>query len=216
MAVIQTSDLSVHLDSVVLNSFNIVLNVLQLSAELFDLLTFTVCFLTMLVGMHTLFAKNVFGLAKLVIKAFAHAVFLIEAALDIVELVLAVVDFTTGLVDAKTGLALVTGSVIGKHTEAVFGVADLFLNATNISVLYIFQVAKLLAERGNHYVSVANSCAGRARAASRAAVLNGASKTAARRSSLEACALAGAALNLRASLSTAPGALVGSNMPEAV
>lgn len=74
-----------HLTSVVLNSFNVVHNVLKSCSKLVDFVALANGGLTSLVGFHTLFTKAVLRLTKFVIKAGIHVALLVEAALDIIQ-----------------------------------------------------------------------------------------------------------------------------------
>lgn len=156
------SDLTARSGSVVLNGLNFSVKCREPGTVLINLDLFAVGFLSQLVGLHALVAKQVLRLGEVLADSLVAAVLLIGQASQLFELLLAVADLFALLVDVEAGLALVSGFVVGQHAVAILCVEYVVLSGTHVTVVVGAQLAELVTKLADLAITVVVARAGHA------------------------------------------------------
>ena len=71
------------------------------------------------------------------------------------ELVLSIVEFGTLVFEVVAGVNFVSAFIVAEHAEAIFGSANFFGDATEVTMWLLLESAELLTEVGNLQISIA-------------------------------------------------------------
>lgn len=148
---LEVVDFSPHLSSLVLDTFNLSVEISSLSTEVGNLITFCNGFISQTASFKEFLVKKAFGSLKFVIQVQVLLGFFGKQEFEVVELLARVGDLVTSTVEASSVFVLRAGLVVTKHAVSVLHGENFVINTSVVSVL-VAEIVQLLAELSNKLI----------------------------------------------------------------
>ena len=81
--------------------------------------------------------------------------FLVDLVAEETKLVLSIVEFSALALEVVAGVNFISAFVVAEHAEAIFGGANFFGDATEVTMWLLLKSAELLTEVRNLQISIA-------------------------------------------------------------